>query len=182
MAASHCGEGLRFSRLTQLSSRDHLRANLFKIETIKLWLSTSRGSPIPWSHPSPYGTGCSDGVPCPAAGLRGWVGVCHHNWMTGRRAERDTAQLSVATSYAWGLPCLWKKKMEFLLISPIWNGLPGWRFHSFQLSTWDGRGRGGSSLAGHWIMYPTARFLLDLEKNNGNRDLESFRILPARRT
>lgn len=45
--ASHCEEGLWFHRLTQLSSRHHLRDNLLKQEPIRLWLPVSREAPSP---------------------------------------------------------------------------------------------------------------------------------------
>lgn len=80
-------EGLWFSRLTQFSSRYHLRDNLFKQEPIRLWLPTSR-------TPSPRLCQASDGTPCPPWGLPSLR-------VTGSRGEwpqLPAARLSGATS------------------------------------------------------------------------------------
>lgn len=151
MAASHCGEGLWFSRLTQLSSRYHLRDNLFKQEPIRLWLPMS-GRP-----PPPKLCQAFDDTPCPL-----WGSAI----ITGDRQQRGVghslpaAWLSGATSDV-GWPGHVSGKMEFLLIQPIWNGLPGWRFDLFSFCSshrMEG-GRGTCFLASHWIMHSTTRFL-----------------------
>lgn len=104
--------GLWFSRLTQFSSRYHLRDNLFEQEPIRLWLPRSGGPP------SPKFCQAFDGTPCPLWGSAIIMGDRQQRW-TGH-----SCRLPAGIGNVWG-------KMEFLLIQPIWNGLPGWRFDLF---------------------------------------------------
>lgn len=161
MAVSRCGEGLRFSRLTQLSSSYHLRDNLFKQDTTRLWLPMSRSSLSPEVTHSLWG--CFDNALCPAVWKGG--GVCHHNWVTGRRAEPDTALGSPAVrSYQ-----LCQLAMSLGKWSSYWSP---WYEMAFQagdlicfISTFHmGWKEEGSSLTIPRIMYGTTSFLLDPEK------------------
>lgn len=156
MAASHCGEGLRFSRLTQLSSCYHLRDNLFKQDMTKLWLPMSRSSLSPEvTHPL---WGCFDDALCPAVYggvastiITGWQGV----WAPGSSSVHSYQLCLLAMSPGkWS--SYWSPWYEMALqagdmICFISTFHMGWKEE-------------GSCLAGHWIMYAATRFLLDLEK------------------
>ena len=89
--ASHCEEGLWFRRLTQLSSRHHLRDNLLKQEPIRLWLPVSRRPP-PLKFCQAF-----DGTPCPLWGSAIMTGDRQVRWV-GHSCQRTW--LSVATSDA----------------------------------------------------------------------------------
>lgn len=148
-------EGLWFSRLTQLSSRYHLRDNLFEQKPIRLRLPGSRKTPPPKSCQA------FDGTPCPRWGSAIIMGDRQ------QRPQLQAAGLSVATSDVgdiWG-------EMEFLLIQPLWNGPLGWRFDLFSSCFSHGM-EGGEGLPGkslnhalyHWIMHSTNRFQPALKK------------------
>lgn len=156
--ASHCGEGLWFSRLTQLSSRHHLRDNLLKQEPIRLWLPLGRKE-----APSPKvlsGVWWHTLLP---------VGVCIMT-VTGRRGEQATAANNPAvSSHQWCLLamsqgkwiCYWSNQYEMAfqvgdLIYFVSASHMGWREE-------------GDFLASHWIIHSTTRFLLTLGKRQQSR-------------
>lgn len=134
ISASPCGEGLWFSRLTQFSSRHHLRDNLLKQEPIRRRLPVNRRPP-PLEFCQAF-----DGTPCPL-----WGVCCPSGWQAGEvsRPQQPAARLSVVTSdVCWR--CLRENGVPIDPANMKWpSRLEIW-FIQFLLLTWDGRRRGTS--------------------------------------
>lgn len=149
--ASHCEEGLWFHRLTQLSSRHHLRDNLLKQEPIRLWLPVSREAPSPkvlsgvWWHTLPP------------------VGVCqHYGWQAGKVSGPQLPAHPAVSSHQWCLLVMSRGKW-----SSYWSDQCEMAFQAGGLiylvsASHMGRKEEGDFLASHWITRPTTRSPLAL--------------------
>lgn len=162
--ASHCEEGLWFCRLTQLSSRHHLRDNLLKQEPIRLWLPMS-GRPPPlklsgvWWHTLPP------------------LGVCHHyGWQAGEVSGPQLPAHSAVSSHQWCLLAMSRGKW-----SSYWSDQYEMAFQAGDLiylvsASHMGWREEGDFLASHWITCPTTRSPLALGEGKKNVNQGSERL------